>query len=73
MDLSRQTEENLQFMLKELTKYLEVANHSLFDVNHYDLAKYNDIKSLYEMIVNKGKLTAMETQAFIEELRSARK
>jgi len=63
----------MEFILGELTKQLDVANHGLFDPNDYDLNKYNDLKSLYDMVIKTGKLSPMETQAFISELKKIRK
>ena len=73
MDLEKGTEENVAYILNDLATRLDVANRSLFDPKHYDINKYTDLKLMYEMIVQKGKLSMMETQAFIEELRLVRK
>lgn len=73
MDLQNSTDENLSFILEQLGKLLDIANQSLLDPKHYDLEKYVYIKEMYEMVEKKGKLSSMETQAFIDELRSVRK
>lgn len=73
MDLHIASKDNLEFILGELTKHLDVANHSLFDPDDYDLHKYNDLKSMYDMIIKMGKLSPMETQDFIDELKKVRK
>ncbi|WP_404452577.1 DUF1128 domain-containing protein [Virgibacillus necropolis] len=73
MNLEQPSEENLKNMLDELADRLKVANRSLLDPEDYDLEKYDDIKFMYDMVVQKGHLSASETQAFIDELRSVRK
>lgn len=73
MDLEKRSEENLKFILEELIERLDVANRSLLDPKHYDLNKYNDLKLMYDMILKKGKLSTIETQAFIDELKLVRK
>lgn len=73
MNLEQPTVENLKVMLDELADRLKVANRSLLDPEDYDLEKYDDIKFMYDMVVQKGQLSASETQAFIDELRSVRK
>ncbi|WP_164215432.1 DUF1128 domain-containing protein [Virgibacillus sp. YIM 98842] len=73
MNLEQPTEQNMKIILEELADRLGVANRSLMDPEDYDLEKYDELKLMYEMIINKGSLSASETQAFIEELRSVRK
>lgn len=73
MNLNQATKENLEFILDELKARLGVVNHSLFDVEDYDLNKYDDIKFLYEHIVKMGNLSPKETDAFIHELKDVRK
>ena len=73
MSLENQTKENLALILNDLADRLSVVNRSIMDVEDYDLSKYEEIKFLYEMIVQKGNLSVSETQAFIEELSKVRK
>lgn len=73
MDLSKQSQENLEFILQELGKKLGVVNQILIEPKDYDIEKYDDLKDLYDMINQKGKLSISETQAFIDELRRVRK
>ncbi|QKY69005.1 DUF1128 domain-containing protein [Lentibacillus sp. CBA3610] len=73
MNLENPTQENLKFMLDELAEQLSVVNPELLDSADYDLEKYEDIKFMYDMVKQKGHLSASETQAFIAELRSVRK
>ncbi|AIF43788.1 DUF1128 domain-containing protein [Virgibacillus sp. SK37] len=73
MTLEQATEENLKILLDELADRLGVVNRSIMDPKDYDLAKYDELKMMHDMILQKGHLSASETQAFIEELRSVRK
>ncbi|WP_181348821.1 DUF1128 domain-containing protein [Thalassobacillus sp. CUG 92003] len=73
MDLNEATEENLAFIIDELATKLAVVNRSIMDAKDYDLAHYNEIKSLYDMVLMKGQLSVPETQAFIQELGQYRK
>lgn len=72
MDLSVASQENLAFILNELSDKLNVANRILMDEKHYDLNKYDDLKNLYDMVINRGQLSLDETDAFIDELRNIR-
>ncbi|GGA92315.1 DUF1128 domain-containing protein [Ornithinibacillus halotolerans] len=73
MNLNNPTKENLAFILNELAERLSVANRSLMDPEDYDLAKYDEIKFMYDIVVQKGNFSATEIHAFIEELRNVRK
>lgn len=73
MNLEIPSNENLSVLLNELADRLKVANRALLDPEDYDLSKYEDLKFMYDMVVQKGHLSASETQAFIDELRSVRK
>src|SRR5699024_9344389 len=73
MNLTQPTEENLKYILEQLSKKVDVANKIVLDPKGYDLAKYEDIKLMYDVLMKKDKLSASETQAFIDELRKVRK
>ncbi|HLQ73914.1 MAG TPA: DUF1128 family protein [Bacillota bacterium] len=73
MNLETPSEENMQHLLNKLADIMSVANQSLFDIKHYDISKYDYLKQLHDIVVQKQKLTMSETEAFIDELRSIRK
>ena len=73
MNLDQASEENLKFILEELTKKLNVVNQRIMEPDEYDIDKYNDIKQMYDLIMARGKLSPSEIQAFIDELRFVRK
>ncbi|MGY0691525.1 DUF1128 domain-containing protein [Virgibacillus sp. FSP13] len=73
MGLENPSTENLKIILDELAEMLGVVNRSIMDPEDYDLNKYEDLKFMYDMVKQKGQLSASETQAFIDELRSVRK
>ena len=73
MNLENPSQENLKIILDELAARLDVVNRSLLDPEDYDLHKYNDLKFMYDMVIQKGRLSPSETQAFIEELSTVRK
>lgn len=73
MSLNEATQANLATLLNDLADRLKVANRSLFDAEDYDLDKYNDLLLLHQVVEEKGSLSALETQAFVDELASIRK
>ncbi|WP_249869815.1 DUF1128 domain-containing protein [Oceanobacillus saliphilus] len=73
MNLENANEENMKIILDELAQRLNVVNRSIMDPEDYDLSKYDDLKFMYDMVVQKGQLSASETQAFVQELAAIRK
>lgn len=73
MDLSHPSEENLKYILDELAEHLTVANRAIMDPEDYNIDKYDELKFMYDMVLQKGNLSISESQAFIEELRAMRK
>ena len=60
-------------MLDSIGKQLDVANPSLLDPEDYNIDKYDDLKWLYDFVVNKNNISIAEKEAFIEELATIRK
>ncbi|MFC2950140.1 DUF1128 domain-containing protein [Virgibacillus sediminis] len=73
MTLENASRENMKIILDGLADKLNVVNRTLMDPDDYDLGKYDELKFMYDMVQQKGSLSAAETQAFIEELRTVRK
>jgi uncharacterized protein YfkK (UPF0435 family) len=72
-NLNEATKENLEVLINEMANLLQVVNRSIMDPEDYDLDKYDELKSLYDLLKLKGQLSVAETQAFIEELAAIRK
>ncbi|MFD1067608.1 DUF1128 domain-containing protein [Oceanobacillus locisalsi] len=73
MQLDQPSVANMEYMLQELAEKLQVVNRSIMDAEDYDLEKYDELKWMYDMVISKGRLSASETQAFINELAAIRK
>ncbi|SFL97982.1 Uncharacterized protein YfkK, UPF0435 family [Gracilibacillus orientalis] len=73
MSLEEKSEENLAHIINEMGRMLQVVNESIMDPKDYDINNYDELKSLYDLLKQKGRLTVAETQAFIAELREYRK
>ncbi|HZW67386.1 MAG TPA: DUF1128 family protein [Pseudogracilibacillus sp.] len=72
IDLQVASEENLSFILNGLAEKLDVANRLMFDEKFYRLDQYNDLKFLYDHLMQQASLSPSEVQAFVDELRSIR-
>ncbi|RSL31393.1 DUF1128 domain-containing protein [Salibacterium salarium] len=73
MNLEEQTQENLNFMVEEIAKKLQVVNSSAIQPENFDLNQYDDIKDLYDMLDNKDKVSVSEMDAIISELGKLKK
>ncbi|BAC13483.1 DUF1128 domain-containing protein [Oceanobacillus iheyensis] len=73
MNLDQPSTENMKYILDTLAEELQIVNRSIMEVEDYNLDKYEDLKMMYEMVKTKGQLSALEKQAFIQELSSIRK
>jgi uncharacterized protein YfkK (UPF0435 family) len=67
------TKKNLETLITEIKSHLNVVNAALIQPEDFSEASYDDIVELYEYISKKqGKLTLMEIEGVLEELRSLR-
>ncbi|MYL48726.1 DUF1128 family protein [Halobacillus litoralis] len=73
MSLQEANQENLEVIINDMAEKLQVVNRSLMDPEDYDLNKYEEIKSLHDIIEMKGQLSVSEIQAFVQELGQYRK
>lgn len=73
LNLEEKSEQNLEYIIYNMGKMLQVVNDSIMNPKDYDLNNYEELKALYDLLKQKGKLTVAEIQAFIAELRQYRK
>ncbi|SDJ73003.1 DUF1128 domain-containing protein [Sediminibacillus albus] len=73
MSLNEPSKENLDIIINNMARQLQVVNRSIMNPDDYDLDKYEELKSLHDMLQQKGQLSVAETQAVIEELAAHRK
>lgn len=72
IDLQVASQKNLVIILNHLAEKLDVANRLIFDEKFYTLDHYEDLKFLYDHIMQIDRLSASEVTAFIDELQSIR-
>ncbi|GAB2561610.1 DUF1128 family protein [Gracilibacillus alcaliphilus] len=73
MNLEEKSKENLEYLIHEMGKMLQVVNEALMQPKDYKLENYTELKELYDLLEYKGQLTVAETHAFIDELKKYRK
>lgn len=68
MDLTQKTDENVQFMVEEIKKKLKMATGAAIKPTHFSEDQYEDIKDIYELIMNKNNISISEMEAIVSEL-----
>ncbi|HBG9328694.1 TPA: DUF1128 domain-containing protein [Listeria monocytogenes] len=73
MNLETPSQENLNFMLTEITTKLKMVNDGVFENLELDSVDYNALIDIYQLIKRKSNFSPREMQLFAEELRRIRK
>ncbi|WP_027963159.1 DUF1128 domain-containing protein [Halalkalibacillus halophilus] len=73
MNLDQATNENLEYIIDELAKELQMLNAAILKPEDYSLDSYHDIKDIYDMVKTKDQVSVAEMNAIIDELKSYRK
>lgn len=73
MDLSRNTAENIAYMIDAIKTKLRVASGAAIKADFVDEAKYEDLKDVYELVESKERFSVSEIDAIVSELGRLRK
>ncbi|ALS74657.1 MULTISPECIES: DUF1128 domain-containing protein [Planococcus] len=73
MDLSKQSPENVDFMIEEIKTKLRMVNVDAMKAEHFNTSEYEDLREIYEMVKNRDNFSPNEMQAIASELGSLRK
>lgn len=73
MNLETPSQENLNFMLTEITTKQKMVNVGVFENLELDSVDYNALIDIYQLIKRKSNFSPREMQLFAEELRRIRK
>ncbi|OEH91322.1 DUF1128 domain-containing protein [Bacillus solimangrovi] len=73
MDLSKRSEENIEYMLDKIKEKLRMVNVGVIQASHFNEEMYEDLKDIYELIERKQNFSTSEMSAIVEELSNLRK
>lgn len=73
MDLKERNRENIDYMIAEIKKKLQLVNQDMIRSDRYDTEQYEELRDIYELVQSKEKISVSEMQAILGELGSLRK
>jgi uncharacterized protein YfkK (UPF0435 family) len=73
VDLTKNTPENVEFMIENIKEKLNVMNIGAIKSSHFDGEMYEELVELYEMIMKKTNFSPNELEAIAGELGNLRK
>ncbi|MBB3108521.1 uncharacterized protein YfkK (UPF0435 family) [Paenibacillus phyllosphaerae] len=72
-NLSEATAENVEYMIEEIKMKLRMASGAAMQASNFDIARYEDIKDIYDIIASKDKFSISEVEALVSEIGQLRK
>lgn len=73
MDLKERNRENIDYMIAEIKKKLQLVNQDMIRSDRYDTEQYEELRDIYELVQSKEKISVSEMQAILGELGNLRK
>lgn len=73
MDLTKQSIENVEYMIEQIKDKLRVMNLGAIKPSHFDENMYEELKEIYDLVMKKDNLSPSQIQAIAEELGSLKK
>ncbi len=73
MDVSRNTEESIAYMIEAIKTKLRVASGAAIRPEFFDENKFEDLQDIYELVSSKERFSVSEIDAIVSELGKLRK
>mgnify|MGYP005759692967 CR=1 FL=1 len=73
MDLTVGSRENIEFMLEEIKRKLQIVNAGALKASSFETEKYEDLRDIYEHVMGKNSFSVSEMDAIVTELGRLRK
>ncbi|MBU5671566.1 DUF1128 domain-containing protein [Paenibacillus brevis] len=68
MDLSQRSQENVEYMIEAIKTKLKMATGAAMNASAFHVGQYDDIMDIYELVINKERLSISEVEALAQEL-----
>ena len=73
MNLTQPSQENVEYMIKQIKKKLRMVNVDAMRAESFDESAYEDLHYLYTMVMKRESFSPSEMQAIASEIGSLRK
>lgn len=73
MDLTIKSEHNIAIMVEGIKGKLKVVAAQSIKPDHFDIDKYEDLRDMYDVVMNKQHFSISEIEALCDELRQLKK
>ncbi|NGM85139.1 DUF1128 family protein [Paenibacillus sp. 7124] len=73
MDLTKPTEGNIEYMIEGIKTKLKMASAAAMQSSAFSLDKYEDIRDIYEVVMDSERLSIAQVEALVSELGRLRK
>ncbi|BCG61022.1 DUF1128 domain-containing protein [Paenibacillus sp. URB8-2] len=73
MDLSNPTQSNVEYMIECIKTKLKMASAAAMQSSAFSLDKYEDIRDIYEVVMDSDRLSIAQVEALVSELGRLRK
>ncbi|MBE0336817.1 DUF1128 domain-containing protein [Paenibacillus sp. 23TSA30-6] len=68
MDLSVPSHANIEHMIESIKTKLRMASGAAMQSSAFSLEQYEDLRDVYDMVINKPNLSISEVEAIVSEL-----
>ncbi|AKG36363.1 MULTISPECIES: DUF1128 domain-containing protein [Paenibacillus] len=73
MDLSTPSQSNVEYMIESIKTKLKMASAAAMQSSAFSLDKYEDIRDIYEVVMDSDRLSISQVEALVSELGRLRK
>jgi uncharacterized protein YfkK (UPF0435 family) len=73
MDLTKNTPENVEYMVDAIKDKLRMMNMGAVKSSHFNVEMYEELKFLYDLVMKKNSFSPSEMEAIAEELGNLKK
>ncbi|WP_338113323.1 DUF1128 domain-containing protein [Paenibacillus artemisiicola] len=71
-NLAEPNEDNIAFMIEAIKNKLRMASGAAMQASNFSLAKYEDLRDVYDIVASKDKFSISEVEAIVSELGQLR-
>lgn len=66
------TEKNIEQMINDIKKKLQLVNQDIIRPENYSVDRYDDLRDIYDLVMSKPSISVSEMEAILSELGNIR-